>query len=302
MKNFAVYFNGGSDGLITVTTDALGYKHVEISPNSGNKVGKYSAVEVPKGVGTLNVSTYYSWESPGIENWQEKNLTVYFCDRAYWLLGSQTITADTDVDVSAYAGAELMIFYEQRTAGLSQVLLIKGSGVFTYKEWVFDDNDELTLETLPEETNQWEPPYPPWLWGFDEAEELSAEIMPVVAGQWESPYPLYLWRFVRGELEHPLLPGYVDPQGAFKYASDLIKVRIPDSVKQIGEEAFRYTALKRVSIADDCICYSTSFPENCIVQRRSTVPCGQLYDKDGKAVLDCDAVRVYVKNTESEEE
>ena len=272
MKSFNIYFNGGSDGIITVTTDGLGYQHVEIAPSSGNKVGRYSAVEVPKGIGKLNVSMYYSWEQPGSINWQEKNLTVYFCDRAYWLLGSQVITADTDVDVSKYAGADYMIFYDQRTVGLDKVLLIMGNGTYTYKEWKFDDEDELTLETLPD-----------------------------VASIWERPYPAWLWRFVRGELEHPLLPGYVDPQGAFKYASSLAKVRIPDSVKQIGEEAFRYTGLRRVSIADDCICYPTSFPEGCIVQRRSTVQCGQLYDKDGKAVLDCDAVRVYVKNTEEVE-
>ena len=298
MKNFAVYFNGGSDGLITVTTDGLGYKHVEISPNSGNRVGKYSEVEVPKGVGTLNVSTYYSWESSGVENWHEMNLTVYFCDKAYWLLGSQVITADTDVDVSAYAGAELMIFYEQHTVGLSQVLLIKGNGVFSYKEWRFDSNDELSLETLPTVPDRWNEPYPVWLWDIDVESELTTEIMPVAAEQWGAPYPGYLWRFVRGELEHLLLPGYVDPQGAFKYASELSRVHIPDSVKMIGEEAFRYTALKRVSIADDCECSPTSFPEHCVVSRRSTVQCGQLYDINGKAVLDRDAVRVYVKNIE----
>lgn len=271
MRRFPIYFNGGSDGLITVTTDDLGYKHVSISGNSGNRVGKYSEVEVPKGVGTLNVSTYESWAFEGEEKWVDKELTVYFCDRAYWLYGSQIISLDTDVDISRYAGAELMIFYDGHNVGLGQQLLIKGYGSFSYEEWTFDEDDEITFPTLP-----------------------------MVGERWQQPYPAWLWRFVRGELEHPLLPGYVDPQGAFKYASELTRVHIPDSVKQIGEEAFRYTALKRVSIADDCECSQTSFPENCVVSRRSTVPCGQLYDADGKAVIDRDAVRIYVKNTEEE--
>lgn len=51
--------------------------------------------------------------------------------------------------------------------------------------------------------------------------------------------------------------------GAFCYAEKLIKVSIPESVKKIGKEAFRYTALRKVRIAADCKYYDTSFPPDC---------------------------------------
>ena len=53
--------------------------------------------------------------------------------------------------------------------------------------------------------------------------------------------------------------------GAFTYASNLEEVMIPRSVKYIGEWAFRFTKLKEVTVASNCVYYPTSFPDGCTV-------------------------------------
>lgn len=110
------------------------------------------------------------------------------------------------------------------------------------------------------------------------------------------PFPASEWRVEGGKVTNALLPDYVPSgEGAFKYASHLTDISIPRSVKFIGEEAFRYTALTRVRIAEDCVFFPTSFPEGCAVELNDTVEYGQLVDCDGVEILDCEAVRLYVK-------
>jgi hypothetical protein len=53
--------------------------------------------------------------------------------------------------------------------------------------------------------------------------------------------------------------------GAFVNATNLRYVRIPETVKKIGEYAFRNTALISVTIARDCEYYPTSFPDGCVI-------------------------------------
>lgn len=53
--------------------------------------------------------------------------------------------------------------------------------------------------------------------------------------------------------------------GAFANATKLKYVRIPETVKKIGEYAFRNTALTSVTIARDCEYYPTSFPDGCAI-------------------------------------
>ena len=75
-------------------------------------------------------------------------------------------------------------------------------------------------------------------------------------------------------------------------------MRIPISVKVIGSEAFKGTALQRVRIAADCTYGAESFPEGCVVTRYPDDRYEQLYDSAGKAVLDYDARRIYVLKEE----
>lgn len=53
--------------------------------------------------------------------------------------------------------------------------------------------------------------------------------------------------------------------GAFANDTSLTKVIIPKSVKFIGENAFRNTALSSVKISEDCDYGSESFPDGCNV-------------------------------------
>lgn len=55
------------------------------------------------------------------------------------------------------------------------------------------------------------------------------------------------------------------PEGAFKNATNLVKVRIPQSCSTIGRYAFEDTKLTKVTVASDCTYYNTSFPSGCVV-------------------------------------
>ena len=54
--------------------------------------------------------------------------------------------------------------------------------------------------------------------------------------------------------------------GAFANSINLKKIVIPQSVKFIGENAFRNTALSSVKISSDCVYSQESFPESCNIQ------------------------------------
>lgn len=113
------------------------------------------------------------------------------------------------------------------------------------------------------------------------------------------PFTLSLWRVDKNKNGGYPFTGLMiltEPKGAFRKAEKLERVYIPESVKRIGAEAFRYTALKTVRIAPDCEYSPTSFPEGCEVEfYGGGGDYGQLYDSDGYAVLDCEAARIYVK-------
>ena len=54
--------------------------------------------------------------------------------------------------------------------------------------------------------------------------------------------------------------------GAFANSINLKKIVIPQSVKFIGENAFRNTALSLVKIASDCVYSQESFPDDCKIE------------------------------------
>ncbi len=116
--------------------------------------------------------------------------------------------------------------------------------------------------------------------------------------------PRYLWHVSEFANNGNPYNGFMlipEPTGAFRNAAKLEKVYIPESVKFIGAEAFRFTALKTVRIAADCEYSETSFPEGCELEfYGGGGTYSQLYDCDGKALLDCEAARIYVKSDTKE--
>lgn len=63
------------------------------------------------------------------------------------------------------------------------------------------------------------------------------------------------------------IPFNIDIPGACKGLSNLTSVTIPQSVKYIDHYAFYQTGLSSVTIANDCVYQSTSFPSGCVINR-----------------------------------
>ena len=115
------------------------------------------------------------------------------------------------------------------------------------------------------------------------------------------PYPDSWWRKEAGYNDgypfNRLMPDIPRTAGAFEGAA-LERVRIPNSTKAIGELAFSGTALRHVRIAADATYSETSFPEGCIVTRYPDDRYEQVYDGQGRMVLDRDARRILMRRTD----
>lgn len=137
-------------------------------------------------------------------------------------------------------------------------------------------------------------------WTVENEQLINTEFIDMPS--FESPYPDVLWRVDSmandGYPYHALLPDIeVKGPGAFCHAEKLIKVSIPESVKKIGAEAFRYTALRRVKIAADCEFYPTSFPEGCeISYYGGGGPYVPLLDKNSYTLIDNSGAKITVRS------
>ncbi|MDE6784325.1 MAG: leucine-rich repeat domain-containing protein, partial [Ruminococcus sp.] len=89
----------------------------------------------------------------------------------------------------------------------------------------------------------------------------------------------------------------LEQKGAFKNASHLEKVYIPETVKKIGDESFAGTALKSVKISADCEYSATSFPAECRIEfYGKSGEYGQLLDSGEREILDSTAARIYIRS------
>lgn len=103
----------------------------------------------------------------------------------------------------------------------------------------------------------------PWIISDGELTNSKFTELPSSPTAWGMPDGM--WRVDFERLTTKLLP---EPEnlGAFAHAKKLRKASIPESVKYIGEYAFRGTSLKNVTIAADCEYYCTSFPDGCTIK------------------------------------
>lgn len=112
------------------------------------------------------------------------------------------------------------------------------------------------------------------------------------------PFPYATWqvdpRYNNSYPFHFLQPDIPTNYGAFEN-SDIERVKVPISVKTIGAYAFSNTKLRHVRIAADATISSTSVPEGCIVNRYPDDRYEQLYDEQGRMVLDRDARRILLR-------
>lgn len=142
-----------------------------------------------------------------------------------------------------------------------------------------------------------------WIVGDDGYPTPNAEVEELPDYVLTEPLPRPMWRITarveNGYPYHELFPDLIRQTGAFENASRLSRVVIPESVKVIGDSAFRGTALTVVRIAADCTFGEESFPGNCRILRYPAHTHGQLTDGGGRVVLDRQGRRIYARRIDN---
>lgn len=173
----------------------------------------------------------------------------------------------------------LVVYYTNESEYNTKVMLNEGSSIEPYeaptryfKSWYLDSNNLLLHDDLPEPIEGlFSEPYPATFWRLD-----SNDILTLNSEDWSPfpepmnyltpPYPATMWYLdENNKLMNALLPDIL-PMGAFALTTELQEIRLPESLEEIGPEAFYGSAIKRVIIPNNtCTYYSTSFPPDCIV-------------------------------------
>lgn len=139
----------------------------------------------------------------------------------------------------------LVAFYTNTSQYTTRVMLNEGSSIEPYEaptryfknHWRLI-NGKLINNDLPEpiESNL-TPPYPASMWYLDENNKLMNALLPDIL-----------------------------PLGAFALTTELQEIRLPESLEEIGPEAFYGSAIRHVTIPNNqCTYYATSFPPGCVV-------------------------------------
>lgn len=127
-----------------------------------------------------------------------------------------------------------------------------------------NDSGRITADAIPEPVD-WQTPYPNGIWYIDN-HKLCNSALPSKLSYTE-PYPFSMW-YLNTEVGHlhdsaiPF-PIIVD---AFRNCTNLKNIKVSTSVKSIGKLSFENTAVTSVKLANDCTYYSTTFPQDCVVE------------------------------------
>jgi hypothetical protein len=158
------------------------------------------------------------------------------------------------------------------------VMLNKGNSIEPYeaptryfKKWYLDSDNKLMTGYFPDSLDYLTPPYPASLWRLDSDDILTLNNedwapFPEPMNYLTPPYPATMWYLdEKNKLLNALLPDIL-PMGAFALTTELQEIRLPESLEEIGPEAFYGSAIRRVTIPNNqCTYYATSFPEDCVV-------------------------------------
>lgn len=138
--------------------------------------------------------------------------------------------------------------------------ITKWKFVFKNEEYYSDIKVEYILNpSVKLRADSWEMTQDNILVNSGMCEEISGDILTY-------PFPKSFWELDDNDkLEMFMLPEYL-PVGAFSRTTELEMIRLPESLEEIGPEAFYGSGIRSVIIPNNtCTYYSTSFPPDCIV-------------------------------------
>lgn len=146
---------------------------------------------------------------------------------------------------------------------------IQEAAIPTKDAWVYTDSTHTDFalqrepNIIPDTLSLYYSSHNSGSWYMNNNQDIDMFLMPKKL-KWVRPYPYGKWFEKDGEITTRGMPEpLIDDQGAFNKCRNLTSVTIPESVKYIGEFAFRETKLKSVMIAMDCEFHGGSFPYNC---------------------------------------
>lgn len=132
--------------------------------------------------------------------------------------------------------------------------------------WYLNNDNKIVQDDFPEPIDYLTPPYPTSMWRLDSDNDLVTLLFPEALDSFTPPYPASMWCLdENNKLMNALLPDIL-PMGAFALTTELQEIRLPESLEEIGPEAFYGSAIRRVTIPNNqCTYYATSFPPGCVV-------------------------------------
>lgn len=190
--------------------------------------------------------------------------------------------ADNSLPITFTTGSDnihLVALYTTTSQYTTRAMLNEGSSIEPYEaptryfknHWRLI-NGKLINNDLPEPIeNNLTPPYPASLWRLDSNDILTLNSydwtpFPESLPNFTLPYPASMWYLdENNKLMNALLPDIL-PMGAFALTTELQEIRLPESLEEIGPEAFYGSAIRHVTIPNNqCTYYATSFPPDCVV-------------------------------------
>lgn len=193
--------------------------------------------------------------------------------------GYKADSSDAITFTTTATATHLVVYYTNNSEYNTRVMLNEGSSIEPYEaptryfknHWRLI-NGELINNDLPEPIeNNLIHPYPASLWRLDSDDILTLNSedwspFPEPMEYFTPPYPASMWYLdENNKLMNSLLPDVL-PMGAFALTTELQEIRLPESLEEIGPEAFYGSAIRHVTIPNNqCTYYATSFPPGCVV-------------------------------------